>query len=119
MPPEHVQHVGALQVAVFVDELALLAVLAVAGARLGGGIAASTLLAILLPLAAAVLWGVWLAPRARRRLKHPWRLAAKLALVAVATVMLAVTGLAWVAIAFLVVSAVLLGADELSARDSA
>jgi hypothetical protein len=119
MPPEHAQDVGPLQVAVFLDELVLLAVLAIAGARLAGGIVASTFLGILLPLAAAMLWGAWLAPRARRRLEHPLRLAAKLALVAAAAVLLAVTDLTWAAIAFFVGSAVLLGAGELSARDSA
>jgi hypothetical protein len=61
MPSEATQRVGPLQIAIFLDELALLAVLGVAGARLGGSAAASTLLAILLPLAAAVAWGRWLA----------------------------------------------------------
>jgi hypothetical protein len=119
MPPEQVQRVGPLEVGVFLDELALLAVLAIAGARLGNGIATSLFLAILLPLAAAVLWGAWLAPRARRRLGHPARLVAKLALVAVASALLAGTGLTWAAAAFLVVSAALLTAGELSVRDSA
>jgi hypothetical protein len=119
MPAEQVQRVGPLEVGVFVDELALLAVLALAGVRLGGGIAASVLLAILLPLAAAALWGTWLAPRARHRLGHPARLAAKLVLVAVASGLLAGTGLKLVAGAFLLVSAALLTAGELSGRGSA
>ena len=76
MPSEDTQRVGALRIAVFVDELALLALLAFAGARLGGSAVASTMLAILLPLAAAVVWARWPAPRAQRRLAHPLRLAA-------------------------------------------
>ena len=83
------------QVAVFLDELALLVVLAVAGARIGGGAVASTLRAIFFPLAAAVIWGLWLAPRARRRLAHPARLAAKLVLVAIASLLLALSGALW------------------------
>ena len=82
MPSEGEQPVGPLQIAVFLDELALLAVLCIAGALIGGGTVASTLRAIFFPVAAAVIWGQWLAPRARRRLAYPARLAAKLALVA-------------------------------------
>jgi Protein of unknown function (DUF2568) len=36
-------------------------------------------LALAAPLSAAVLWGVLLAPRARRRLADPWRLVAEIA----------------------------------------
>jgi hypothetical protein len=108
------QSVGALQVAVFFDELALLAVLAVAGARLPDGLAPSIALAVLLPLIAAVAWGRWLAPRARRRLGHPLRLAAKLALMAVASALLVWADLPWWGAAFLVVSAALVTVGELS-----
>jgi hypothetical protein len=114
MPAEFPQRVGPLQIAVFVDELALLAVLGIAGARLGDGAVASTLLAILLPLAAAAVWGRWLAPRAQRRLRHPMRLAAKLALVAVSAGLLAWSGPLWWGVAFLVISAALLTGGELA-----
>jgi hypothetical protein len=114
MPPGDAQRVGPLQVAGFLDELALLAVLAVAGTGLASSTAASWLLAILLPLAAAVLWGMWLAPRASRRLAHPARLGAKLALVVVAAALLASAGAVWWAAAFLIVSAPLLIAAERS-----
>jgi hypothetical protein len=114
MPPEDTQRVGSLQIAIFLDELALLAVLGVAGARLGGSAVASTLLAILLPLAGAVAWGRWLAPRAQRRLGHPLRLAAKLALTAVAAGLLAASGPVWWAVAFLVISVALLTGGELT-----
>jgi uncharacterized protein DUF2568 len=116
MPSEGEQRVGPLQVAVFLDELALLVILAVAGARIGGGTVASTLRAIFFPLAAAVIWGAWLAPRARRRLAYPARLAAKLALIAIASVLLALTDLLWWGVAFLVTSAALLTAGELAER---
>ena len=116
MPGEREQRVGPLQVVVFLDELALLVVLAIAGARIGGGAVASTLRAIFFPLAAAVIWGRWLAPRAQRRLAYPARLAAKLALVAIASFLLAVSGPLWWGVAFLVVSATLLTAGELSER---
>ena len=103
-----------LQVAVFLDELVLLAAFAVAGARLVDGTLASIALATALPLAAAVVWGLLLAPRAQRRLGHPSRLIAKLVLVAAAAVLLAWAGLPLWAAIFFVASAALLTAGELS-----
>jgi hypothetical protein len=116
MPAGDAQRVGALQIGVFVDELALLAVLGIAGSRLGTSTVTSTLLAILLPAAAGVAWGRWLAPRARRRLSYPVRLVAKLALFAAASVVLAATGPIWWAVAFLVISAALVSGAELEER---
>ena len=49
MPAHDPQDIGLLQVAVFLDELVLLAALAVAGARLADGTAASIALAVALP----------------------------------------------------------------------
>lgn len=117
MPAEDAQHVGALQVAVFLDELALLAVLGVAGARLADGTWARVGFAVLLPLAAATAWGCWLAPRARRRLGHPARLSAKLTLIAVASALLVWADLPWWGAIFLLVSAALLTWGELSELD--
>jgi Protein of unknown function (DUF2568) len=108
------QDVGVLQVAVFLDELVLLAAFAVAGARLADGAIASIALAAALPLAGAVVWGLLLAPRARRRLGHPARLVAKLALVAAASLLLVWAGLSWWGAIFFVASAALLTAGELS-----
>jgi hypothetical protein len=116
MPAEDPQRVGPLQIAVFLDELVLLTVLAIAGAKLGSSTVTSWLLGILLPVAAAVVWGLWLAPRAGRRLAHPLRLAAKPALIAVAAALLAWSGAVWWAVAFVVVSAPLLIAGELAER---
>jgi hypothetical protein len=76
---------------VFLTELLLLVVLAVAGARLGNGGVGSVLLDVGLPVAAAVLWGLLLAPRGTRRLQHPQRLVVKVALVAAAATMLGLT----------------------------
>jgi len=72
----------------FLTELALLAGLAVAGALLGDGVVFSIVDAVLLPLVAAALWGVFIAPRARRRLPEPARLIVEIALFAGAGVVL-------------------------------
>lgn len=56
----------------FLCELAALGALGWWGAHAGG-----VVLAIVVPLAAAVLWGAWVAPRARRRLRDPLRFAAE------------------------------------------
>ena len=106
----------ALDAAVFVDELLLLAVFAVAGYDFLDNLVVRIALAVLLPSTAAAGWGRWLAPNASRRLEHPRRLVVKLALVAVAASLLAATGHPWLASAFLVVSVVLLTAGELLAR---
>jgi hypothetical protein len=110
------QDVGLLQVAVFLEELVLLAALAVAGGRLVDGTVASIALAAALPLAAAVVWGLVLAPRAQRRLGHPVRLVAKLALVAAASALLVWGDLPWWGAVFFAGSAALLTAGELSER---
>ena len=61
--------IGAVVLALrFGCELAALGALGWYGARLAGVPAA-----IALPAAAGVLWGMWIAPRARRRLRDPLR----------------------------------------------
>jgi hypothetical protein len=108
------QRITAVDVAVFLGELVLLAVLVIAGARLGGSTALRIVLAVALPAAAAALWARWLAPRAARRLANPARLAAKIAVFAVASVLLAVAGLPIWAAVFFVASAALNAFAELS-----
>jgi uncharacterized protein DUF2568 len=76
----------------FVTELALLAGLATAGARLGDGIVFGVLNAVLLPLAAAAVWAAFIAPRARRRLGEPARFAVEFVLFAAAGAALALSG---------------------------
>lgn len=77
----------------FLTELALLAGLAVTGARLGDGVVLRVVDAVLLPLAAAAVWGLFVAPRARRRLPEPARFVVEFALFAGTGVALALTGL--------------------------
>ena len=104
------------ELVVFLTELLLLAVLAVGGARLGNSAVASVLLAVGLPVAAAVLWGLLLAPRARHRLRHPHRLGAKLAFAAVTATLLGVSDAVVWAMIFGVVAASVFAIGELTPR---
>lgn len=106
------RRVGLFDVVVFLAELVLLAGLAWAGARLGHGVLA-VVLAVVLPVLAALGWGLLLAPRAARRLSHPARLIAKLVLVLVAAVLLALSGELFWALVLVVVTAALITAGEL------
>lgn len=63
-------------VVALVVEIGMLVLLGVAGAGLGGSTVTSVVLAVILPLAAAVLWGLFAAPRARVR-SRPLELATK------------------------------------------
>ena len=81
--------VNAALVVAFLCELAMLAGLAIIGADRGGAVGSGTVgsgtvgsigLAIALPLAVFVLWGLLLAPKASRRLPRVPRLAVKLVL---------------------------------------
>jgi hypothetical protein len=97
---------------VFIDEVALLAVLAISGLSIDAGIVARIALAIVLVVGASLVWGRWLAPRATHPLPHPQRLAAKLVVFAVAAGAFAATGHGIGAIVFFVASAVVVGASE-------
>lgn len=69
----------------FACELAALAALAWTGALVGG-----TAAAIVAPVAAAILWAAWVAPKARTRLRDPARFVVE------STVWIAATGgLVW------------------------
>ncbi|WP_191984172.1 YrdB family protein [Amycolatopsis eburnea] len=76
----------------FLTELALLGGLALAGTQLGTGVALAIVDAVLLPLVAAALWGLFIAPRARRRLPEPARFLVEFALFAGAGVVLVLVG---------------------------
>ncbi len=76
----------------FLLELCLLAAWAVVGWHLGGSAVVRFLLALLLPAVAATAWGLWVAPRATRRLDDPARFAVEAVLFAGAAVGLAVVG---------------------------
>ena len=67
----------------FLAELAMLAALAVVGWEAGNNWSAAwlgVLVALALPVLAAVVWGLWVAPRARRRMADPARFAVELVL---------------------------------------
>jgi hypothetical protein len=76
----------------FLTELALLAGLAVAGAHLGGGLVLNIVYAVLLPVVAATVWGMFIGPRARRRLPEPARFVVEFVLFAVTGVVLGLVG---------------------------
>lgn len=77
----------------FALELCMLAALGYTGFQLADGVVAQIALAIALPLAAAVVWGVAIAPKARRRAPDPGRAALELLVFAAAATGLVVTGL--------------------------
>ncbi|GAB3137441.1 YrdB family protein [Amycolatopsis sp. NPDC004378] len=76
----------------FLTELALLGGLALAGTQLGSGPALAIADAVLLPVAAAAIWGLFIAPRARRRLAEPARFLVEFALFAATGVVLVLAG---------------------------
>lgn len=73
----------------FLMELAALAALAYGGFHVEAGLAIRILLAIVLPILAATIWGIFVAPRSQRRLPNPWRLIPELVVFGGATVALA------------------------------
>ena len=82
----------------FLSELALLFALSAWGFLRPLPYAGRATLGIGAPLLAAVVWGAWIAPRARRRLLDPARLLVELGLFAVAGLAFAQTGhrtIAW------------------------
>ena len=56
------------------------------------GFSENIVLGVTAPLAAAVVWGLWIAPKAKRRLRDPVRLAIELLLFGAAGALLAVAG---------------------------
>ena len=88
----------------FLTELALIAVLIWAGVGASLPLAGRIVIAVAAPVLAMVIWGLWMAPRARRRLADPVRLAAELVLFAVAAAALALTGPVLAAVVFAVIA---------------
>ena len=66
----------------------------------------SPVLGIVLPLAVAVVWGAWIAPKARRRLPDPLRLAIELVIFAAATSCFAAVDQSVLAVVFAVAATV-------------
>ncbi|BAH50503.1 YrdB family protein [Rhodococcus opacus] len=98
------QRVGALDVVAFACEIAMLVLLAVAGWSLANSTVVQVVLASLLPVAAATIWGVAMAPKSSRRLPNPARLVAQTALFAATGVLVASAGHPWWGLAFAVVA---------------
>jgi hypothetical protein len=99
---------GALRWAVLgvrlATEIALIVVLAIVGANATPELAARIALAVLLPLAAAAIWGSGIAPRARRRWPDPWRFGVETVLFLAAAAGLAAEGSIVAAIVFAIVT---------------
>ena len=96
---------GALLTVRFLTELALLAVLAVVMVRIHGLLLGVRVgLAVFAVVAAAAIWGQWIAPRARRRLPDPWRLILEIVLFGLATAGLVVQHDLIAAVVFAVVT---------------
>jgi hypothetical protein len=70
----------------FVLELCMLVALGI------WGFSENIVLGVAAPLAAAVVWGLWIAPKATRRLRDPGRLVAELVLFGAAGVALTAAG---------------------------
>ena len=99
---------GPLQAALLsvrlLTELAMLAVLAIVGANAGSSLALRIALAVGLPLAAAAIWGIGIAPRARRRWRDPWRIGAEIMIFLAGAAGLAGEGSVIAAIVFAVIA---------------
>lgn len=108
-----VPRIGVLGVLAFVCELAMIALLAVAGWRLGSSTLASIALAVGFCVVAIGIWARWMAPASAHRLRRGPRVAAQTALfVAVGAVCISAGLTAW-GIAFAIVaSAVFAGAKD-------
>lgn len=88
----------------FALELCALAALAYAGWQTPGSFWVRLLVAVALPLAAAVVWGQWVAPKARRPIPDPLRLVPEWAVFGGAAVALALTGHPLLAVALAVLA---------------
>ncbi|MCL4264940.1 MAG: DUF2568 domain-containing protein [Anaerolineae bacterium] len=87
----------------FVLELCMLAALAYGGFQLVGGWLIRVAVGIGAPLLAATVWGLLIAPKAKRRLAEPWRFLVELVLFGLAAAALVGVARPSLAIALLVV----------------
>jgi hypothetical protein len=97
----------------FACELAMLVLLVIAGWSLGDGGLLGIALAVLYPALAIVVWAVWIAPNAARRLPDPWRFAVQFALFAATAAATAAAGRSALGVVF---GAVAVGAFALGRR---
>lgn len=91
-------------VAAFAVEVAMIALVAVSGWRLGSSAWLSPLLCVVLVVVVAVLWGLWLAPRAARRLPTRARVVAKAVLFAAVGGLALAAGIGWWGLVFVVLA---------------
>lgn len=77
----------------FLSELMMIGTLAVVGYRLGTGGLISIALAVLYPALGTLIWALWVAPKAAKRLEYPWRLIAQITLFVLAGALAVFTGL--------------------------
>jgi Protein of unknown function (DUF2568) len=84
----------------FVIELCMLAAFAYWGSRATDTTATNVALAVVAPLAAIAIWGVWMARRSKSRLPERRRIPIEIVLFGLATAALAQAGQAGLAIAF-------------------
>jgi len=97
--------VGGAAVVAFLAELALLALAAVAGWRLGGAPWSSILLAALLPGVVIAVWSRWFAPTSAHRVQLGGRrLAGQAAVFATGAGVAAAAGLTWWGVGLTVVA---------------
>jgi hypothetical protein len=89
----------------FVLEVCALAALAYGGWHVPGPLWSRLLLAVLLPLSAAVAWGRWVAPKASHPIPDPLRLVPEWFVFGGATIALAATGHPVLAVALAVLAA--------------
>lgn len=97
----------------FACELAALAALGVWGYHAGGWP-----LAVAAPVAGALLWGVWVAPKARRRARDPWRFLLELVVFGSATAALLDLGQPALAAIFLALAVLSAGAARVEGAEA-
>jgi hypothetical protein len=90
----------------FLLELCMLAALGYWGFTLDQGLALRVGAGLGAPLLAAVIWGVWMAPRAPNRLREPFHLVVELVMFSLAIAALAMAGRPGLALAFGLVYAI-------------
>jgi uncharacterized protein DUF2568 len=92
--------VGAVAILSFVCELAMLALLAYAGWRIGDSTATRLISAIVSPAVAVAVWARWMAPASPARLRDPARLVAQVAVFAAVGAALVVADRPWSGVGF-------------------
>ncbi|MCD2192705.1 DUF2568 domain-containing protein [Actinomycetospora endophytica] len=107
---------GALEIGVFLAELAMLAALVHVGIALPDSVIGRVVLVVVLVGVFVAVWGRWLAPRARRRLPPRPGLVLKVVLFAIGAALLAWAGPLYLAIVFLVVTEAVVVAAEVRRR---